>query len=73
VKTTTAVAVLGSIAINLMLALLITAASATPTARADEVAQCPRGHVEGVIGRPAPEHTPAGGHLVAVRMGWEAG
>jgi hypothetical protein len=73
VKTTTAVAVLGSIAINLMLALLMTAASATPTARGDEVAQCPSGHVDGVIARPAPERIRAGGHLVAVRMGWEAG
>jgi hypothetical protein len=74
VKTTMAVGVLGSVVINMMLALLVAALfSVTPAAQAGEVAQCPAGHVEAVMSRPAAENERADGHLVAVRMGWEAG
>jgi hypothetical protein len=74
VKTTMAVGVFGSVLVNMMLALVIAAIfSVTPAAQADEVAQCPRAHAEQAVSRTAPEHGHAGGHLAAVRMGWEAG
>lgn len=73
-KTTTAVGVFGSVIINMMLAMVLAAVfSVTPAAQADEVAQCPMEHAEQPVSHPAPEHGHAGGHLVAVRMGWEAG
>jgi hypothetical protein len=74
VKTTTAVGVLGSVVINVMLGVVIAAVfSVTPAARADEVAQCARQHAEASTSHPALERGHEGGHLVAVRMGWEAG
>jgi methionine-rich copper-binding protein CopC len=68
---TTTVGVLGSLAINVALALLVAAVfSVTPVAHAREVAQCP----DQKAAQPAApaEHERAGGHLAAVRMGWEA-
>jgi hypothetical protein len=68
---TTTVAVLGSVAINAALGLLVAAVfSVTPVAHAREIAQCPdQKPAEAVV---SPEHERAGGHLAAVRMGWEA-
>jgi hypothetical protein len=69
-KITTA-GVLGSLAINVVLALLVAAVfSVTPVAHAREVAQCPEQKTAQPMA-PA-EHERAGGHLAAVRMGWEA-
>ncbi len=69
-KTTTAIGVLGSLAINLVLAAAVaTLFSVTPVAQASEVAHCTAKHAD----QASPEHTHSGGHLVAVRMGWEAG
>ncbi len=68
---TTTVGVLGSLAINVALALLVAAVfSITPEAHAREMAQCPQ-H-KAAQPAPAAEHERAGGHLAAVRMGWEA-
>ena len=68
---TTTWAILGSLVINLMLALIIAAVlSAPPPARAAEAAQCP---THGAApGRPAPAQPGRAGHryIVAVRMGW---
>jgi hypothetical protein len=73
-KTTTAVGIMGSVVINLMLGIVIAAVfSVTPTAQAREVVQCPAQHTEHPASQPALEHGRSGGHLVAVRMGWEAG
>jgi len=73
-KTTTAVGIMGSVLINLMLGIVIAAVfSVTPTAQAREIAQCPAQHTEHASGQPALERGRSGGHLVAVRMGWEAG
>ncbi len=71
-KTTATVGIVGSLAVNIVLAVLIAAVfSATPTVQASEVVQCPQEHVPAVA-HPAESGHP-GGHLVAVRMGWEAG
>jgi hypothetical protein len=71
---TTTFGVVGTLVINLMLGLSVAAVfSVTPTAQAHEVAQCAMEHAAQPASAPAPEHTHAGGHLVAVRMGWEAG
>jgi hypothetical protein len=76
-KTTTAVGVLGSLAINVLLAAAVaTLFSVTPAAQAAQagkVAHCAAKHAEPVAAPAAPEHAHGGGHLVAVRMGWEAG
>ena len=69
---TTTVGVLGSLAINVALGLLVAAVfSVTPAVQAREVAQCPQ-QAEQPASRPVTEHTRAGGQLAAVRMGWEA-
>jgi hypothetical protein len=68
---TTTVGVIGSLAINLALGLLVAAVfSVTPVANAREVAQCPAQKAAQPVA-PA-DHERAGGHLAAVRMGWEA-
>jgi hypothetical protein len=57
----------------MMLALVVAAVfSVTPPAQAHEVAQCAT-HAEQAVSHPAQEQVHPGGHLVAVRMGWEAG
>jgi hypothetical protein len=57
-----------------MLGIVIAAVfSVTPTAQAREVAQCPAQHTEHAPTQPVLERGHSGGHLVAVRMGWEAG
>jgi hypothetical protein len=67
----TTVGVLGSVAINLALGLLVAAVfSISPVAHAREVAQCP--DQKAVQPVAAAGHERAGGHLAAVRMGWEA-
>jgi hypothetical protein len=72
-KTTTAVGVLGSLAINMLLAAAVaTLFSVTPMAQAGEVAHCAGQHSQPVAAPATQEHA-HGGHLVAVRMGWEAG
>ena len=67
-------AVLGSLLINLVLALLVAAVfSVAPPARAAERAPCAGRqpvHTTPTPDRPAPVHR---GYLVAVRMGWGAG
>src|SRR5882672_1697363 len=64
-------AVLGSLLINLVLALLVAAVfSVAPPARAAERAPCALGHPAPTPDRPALVHH---GYLVAVRMGWGAG
>ncbi len=68
-------AVLGSLLINLVLALLVAAVfSVAPPARAAERAPCALGqhpaHTTPTPDRPALVHR---GYLVAVRMGWGAG
>ena len=67
-------AVLGSLLINLVLALLVAAVfSVAPPARAAERAPCALGrpmHTAPTPDRPALVHR---GYLVAVRMGWGAG
>lgn len=71
----TTVGVLGSLAINLALGLLVAAVfSISPVAHAREVAQCPEQKAAQPAAQPAApaEHERAGGHLAAVRMGWEA-
>lgn len=74
-KTTTAFGVLGSVAVNLALALIVAAVfSVSPAAQAHE-AQCP---TQQQPAKPAKDQAPTkqhagGGHVVAVRMGWEAG
>ena len=66
--------VMGSLVINLVLGLIIAAVfSVTPAAQADEVAQCPMEDPAQPASSPAQDHPHAGGHLAAVRMGWEAG
>jgi hypothetical protein len=68
---TTTWAILGSLVINLMLALVIAAVfSASPPARAAESAQCST-HAA-AAGRQAPAQPARSGHryIVAVRMGW---
>ena len=73
-KTTTAVGIMGSIVINLMLGIVIAAVfSVAPAVQAREVAQCPAQHTQHATSQPAAERGRSGGHLVAVRMGWEAG
>jgi len=74
VKTTTAFGVVGSVAVNLMLGLIIAAVfSVTPPVQAKEVlAQCPE-QAAASASHTTPVHQHQGGHLVAVRMGWEAG
>lgn len=70
---TTTVGVLGSLAINVALGVLVAAVfSVTPAAQAREVAQCPSQQAEPAVSRPVSDHARAGGHLAAVRMGWEA-
>lgn len=74
VKKTTAFGVLGSVAVNLALALIIAAVfSVSPVVQAHE-AQCPDKQQPA---KPTKDQAPAkqrqGGHVVAVRMGWEAG
>ena len=74
-KTTTAFGVLGSMAVNVALGLVVAAVfSVSPnTAQAHEP-QCPQ---QQQPAKPAKDQAPAkqhpGGHVVAVRMGWEAG
>ena len=65
-------AVLGSILINLVLALLVAVVFSVPPARAAERAQCTGRtiHPTHTPDRPALAHR---GYLVAVRMGWAAG
>jgi hypothetical protein len=67
-------AVLGSLLINLVLALLVAAVfSVAPSARAAERAACAPGHPVHAMqtpDKPAPVHR---GYLVAVRMGWAGG
>ncbi len=66
---TTTVGLIGTLAINLALgAVMVLVFSHTPPARAREVAQC-SGAPPGAV---STLHKPAGGHLAAVRMGWEA-
>lgn len=73
-KTTTAFGVLGSMIINLVLGLIISAVfSVTPAVQADEVAQCPAQRAEQPAIHAVVEHKRQGGHVVALRMGWEAG
>jgi hypothetical protein len=73
VKATT-FGIVGSLVINLMLGVIVAAVfSVTPAAQAHEVAQCPMEHAAQPVSAPAQEREQAGGHLVAVRMGWEAG
>ena len=77
-KKTTTWAVLGSVAINLMLALTVAAVfSVTPRAQAT-AAQTPAPAGELVCSHSPREVRPAvhemgGSYLVAVRMGWGAG
>ena len=53
-KTTTAVGIMGSVVINLMLGIVIAAVfSVTPSAQAREVAQCPAQHTEHATTQPA--------------------
>ncbi len=67
---TTTVGVIGTLAINLALgAGMVLVFSHTPLAQAREVAQCSQAAPQGIIHA---AHKPAGGHLAAVRMGWEA-
>jgi hypothetical protein len=71
---TTTFGVVGSLVINLMLGVIIAAVfSVTPAVQAHEVAQCAMERAAQPVSTPAPERARAGGHLVAVRMGWEAG
>jgi len=65
-------AVLGSLLINLALALLVAVVFNVPPARAAERAQCAGRtmHATHTPDRPALVHR---GYLVAVRMGWGAG
>ena len=65
-------AVLGSLLINLALALLVAVVFSVPPARAAERAQCTGRmmHATHTPDRPALVHR---GYLVAVRMGWGAG
>jgi hypothetical protein len=66
-------AVLGSLLINLVLALLVAAVFSVAPARAAEHAPCAVGHPMHTTQTPdkaAPVHR---GYLVAVRMGWGAG
>jgi hypothetical protein len=66
-------AVLGSLLINLVLALLVAAVFSAAPARAAEHAACAVGHpvhATQTPDRPAPVHH---GYLIAVRMGWAAG
>ncbi|HEY6823422.1 MAG TPA: hypothetical protein VI195_03210 [Steroidobacteraceae bacterium] len=67
---TTTWAILGSLAINLMLALAIAAVFSASPARAAETAQCST-HAA-ATGRQAPAQPARSGHryIVAVRMGW---
>ncbi|MBS0377585.1 MAG: hypothetical protein JSS29_03800 [Proteobacteria bacterium] len=67
---TTTVGVIGTLAINLAIgAGMALVFSHTPPAQAREVARCPLPAPQGTIHA---AHKPAGGHLAAVRMGWEA-
>ena len=71
---TTTWAILGSLAINLMLGVVVAAVfSAPPTATAAESAQCPS--QAAAPSRPAPSQpaAPAQRYIVAVRMGWAMG
>lgn len=74
-KTTTAFGVVGSVAVNLALALVIAAVfSLSPAAQAHE----PQCQAQQQTAKPAKDQAPTkqhsgGGHVVAVRMGWEAG
>jgi hypothetical protein len=66
-------AVLGSLLINLVLALLVAAVFSVAPARAADRAPCAVGHpmhTTQTSDKPAPVHR---GYLVAVRMGWAAG
>ena len=66
-------AVLGSLLINLVLALLVAAVFSVAPARAGEGAPCAGRHpvhTTPTPDRPAPVHR---GYLVSVRMGWGAG
>jgi hypothetical protein len=74
-------AVLGSLAINLMLALVIAAVfSVAPTAQAAQAAE-PQGcaamhaaaHAKQPPARPAPAPSSRSGYVVAARMGWAMG
>ena len=68
---TTTVGVLGSLAVNFMLAVAVAAVfSSAPVAQAREVAQCSR--ADAPAAGVTAGHARAGGHLAAVRMGWEA-
>jgi hypothetical protein len=64
-------AVLGSIAVNLVLGFLIALVfSVAPTVQADEMAGGPA--QAPLVAAPDPQPPHQGGYLVAVRMGWEA-
>jgi len=68
---TTALAILGSLAINLALGLAVAAVfSVPPVAKAAEVTACPT-HAAAPT-RPAPAQPARPGHryIIAVRMGW---
>jgi hypothetical protein len=71
---TKTVGIVGTLAVNLMLGMLVAAVfSVAPVAQAHEVAQCSGVHTEQAPAHAVADHEPAGGHLTAVRMGWEAG
>jgi hypothetical protein len=67
----TAWAILGSLVINLMLALVIAAVfSASPPARAAEAAQCATHPAPARRSAPAQPARSGPRYIVAVRMGW---
>ena len=67
-------AILGSLVINLMLALVIAAVfSASPPARAAEAAQCATHPAPARGSAPAQRGRSGQRYIVAVRMGWAMG
>ena len=68
---TTTWAILGSLAINLVLGLVIAAVfSVSPPAKAGETAQCP---ARAAVQTRQPPKRPGPRYIVAVRMGWAMG
>ncbi len=67
-------AILGSLVINLMLALVVAAVfSASPPVRAAESAQCSAHPATSGRAAPARPARPGQRYIVAVRMGWAMG
>lgn len=74
VKNTTTFGVVGTVVINLMIALAVAAVfSVTPAAQAAEAAQCAAQHGAPAAAQPALVRQHAGDYVVATRMGWAAG